>query len=482
MTQKTIDQYVFNTKDVLGQGSFGVVFKATNKITGREVALKMISKDKMLKDQNAINGVKSEIWIMQKLNNKNIVQLIDVLETSNNIYIIQEICESGDLAKYLKQHQFVNEQQALKIMTEILQGFIELIKFGIIHRDLKPANILIHQNTYKIADFGFAKIVDNFAQQLFYSQVGTPLYMSPQILKNEKYSTKCDVWSFGFLFYEIIYGRTPWVASSIPQLVKNINTQPLQFYDSINQVSDNVKDLISKCLAIQEKDRYSWYDIFAHPLFSAQFSQTPNLQQICEQKELYIANRLREILGAKQINNNQIIEELQQNSDDIILQDKLKELLIDIDADLEDYAIQYIFNSIDEDQNGQITCQEFCNWMIKHEIINDFQVRSTSNTISGPYQIQQQEVQDKKDTKTIIYNLISAIQQQNENLVELFYKFVKGQENMSSDDFADLLLYYDDSLSDDEIFSTFQVFDLDEKNEITLQQFKYILEQDIDDY
>ncbi|CAD8045924.1 unnamed protein product [Paramecium primaurelia] len=482
MTQKNIDHYSFNTKDVLGSGSFGTVFKAMDLKNCKYVALKMISKDKLLRDQNANNGVMSEIKIMKKLNNKNIVQLIDVLETSNNYYIIQEICESGDLAKYLKQYSFVNEKLALKIMTEILQGFIELIKFGIIHRDLKPANILIHQNTYKIADFGFAKIVDNFAQQLFYSQVGTPLYMSPQILKNEKYSTKCDVWSFGFLFYEILYGRTPWVASSIPQLVKNINTQPLKFYDQINQVSDNVKDLISKCLVIQENERYSWYDIFGHPLFSAQFQQTPNLQQICEQKELYIANSLREMLGAKQISINQIFEELSQNQDGIILQDILKELLKAIDTELEDFEIQFIFNSIDEDQNGQITCQEFYNWMIKHDIINDLQVRRASNTINGPQQIQQQQCQNKKDIKTIIYNLISAIQQENENLVELFYKFVKSSENMSQHDFAELLLYYDDSLCEDEILSTFSVFDLDEKNEITLQQFKYILEQDIDDY
>ncbi|CAD8051312.1 unnamed protein product [Paramecium sonneborni] len=370
MTQKQIDHYSFNTKDVLGSGSFGTVFRAMDHKNCRQVALKMISKDKLLRDQNANNGVMSEIKIMKKLNNKNVVQLIDVLETSNNYYIIQEICESGDLAKYLKKNSFVHEQLALKIMTEILQGFIELIKFGIIHRDLKPANILIHQDTYKIADFGFAKTVDNYAQQLFYSQVGTPLYMSPQILKNEKYSTKCDVWSFGFLFYEILYGRTPWIASSIPQLVKNINTQPLKFNDQINQVSDNVKDLISKCLVIQENDRYSWHDIFGHPLFSDQFSQTPNLQQICEQKELYIANSLREILGAKQISINQILEELSQNQDDIILQESLEELLTDIDTELETYEIQFIFNSIDEDQNGQITCQEFFNWMIKHDVMN----------------------------------------------------------------------------------------------------------------
>lgn len=77
---------------------------------------------------------------------------------------------------------------ALNIIVDVLQGFYELLKYRIIHRDLKPANILIHNNTYKLAglfiylniiDFGFAKIVDNFNPNVLYSQVGTPLYMSP---------------------------------------------------------------------------------------------------------------------------------------------------------------------------------------------------------------------------------------------------------------------------------------------------------------
>jgi calcium-dependent protein kinase len=81
--------------------------------------------------------------------------------------------------RLLKKKRLLPEEEALKVLQDILTGFIELIKSGIIHRDLKPANILIHQGVYKLADFGFAKMVDNFKKQMLYSLVGTPLYMSP---------------------------------------------------------------------------------------------------------------------------------------------------------------------------------------------------------------------------------------------------------------------------------------------------------------
>lgn len=100
------------------------------------------------------------------------------------------------------------EAEALKFLTDILNGFIQLISNGIIHRDLKPANILIDKGGYKLADFGFAKTVDNFKKDMMSSMVGTPLYMSPQILDNKKYTNKTDIWSLGFIFYETLFGKS----------------------------------------------------------------------------------------------------------------------------------------------------------------------------------------------------------------------------------------------------------------------------------
>lgn len=98
-------------------------------------------------------------------------------------------------------------------MFQICNGFLALVREGIIHRDLKPANIMVKGTTLKIGDFGFAKKTHGTKVQK-QTIVGTPLYMSPQILKSQPYSSKCDIWALGFLFYEMLHGKTPWTGTS----------------------------------------------------------------------------------------------------------------------------------------------------------------------------------------------------------------------------------------------------------------------------
>lgn len=98
---------------------------------------------------------------------------------------------------------------ALNILKQIVKGFEEMNKLAIIHRDLKPANILVHQEVFKICDFGFAKLFGE-AGKMARTFVGTPIYMSPQVLNQKKYTTKTDIWSLGVMFYELLVGRLPF--------------------------------------------------------------------------------------------------------------------------------------------------------------------------------------------------------------------------------------------------------------------------------
>jgi len=146
-----------------------------------------------------------------------------------------------------KQAGKITPNQAVNIVTDILIGLQELARHGIIHRDLKPANILIsRKDTFKITDFGFARMVEK-TDYLMTSLVGTPLYMSPQILKRQMYSSKCDVWSVGLIFYELIYGHTPWPSNSVIDLVNNMFSNPLRFAavgQSGDVVAEPVKEFI----------------------------------------------------------------------------------------------------------------------------------------------------------------------------------------------------------------------------------------------
>lgn len=128
-----------------------------------------------------VSALKNEITILNKINHVNVVKLVYFFYEGTCVYLVLEYCEQ-DLAKYLKKNK-LNEKGALAVFRQLLSGFRELVNQGIIHRDLKPANILINsKGEFKLADFGFAKFVDHYDSKLLYSIVGTPLYMSPQIL------------------------------------------------------------------------------------------------------------------------------------------------------------------------------------------------------------------------------------------------------------------------------------------------------------
>jgi serine/threonine protein kinase len=105
------------------------------------------------------------------------------------------------------------------------------------------------KGTVKIGDFGFAK--KNVSNRMkIVTSVGTPLYMSPQVLRSEPYTSKCDVWATGFIFYEMLHGRTPWTAHSEFELVKNIETKPLIINPAI---SEHATDFLQRTLALSEK-------------------------------------------------------------------------------------------------------------------------------------------------------------------------------------------------------------------------------------
>ena len=151
---------------------------------------------------------------MKKVDHPNIVKLLDVFQTSNNMYIVTEFCQGGDLRNYIRNKRKLCEGQALQILSDLMNGFKYLNKLDIIHRDLKPANILIHDGICKISDFGFAKSLEDGQNTVMKSIVGTPLYMSPQILNKREYTNKSDLWSIGLIYYEMIHGQTPWPAKN----------------------------------------------------------------------------------------------------------------------------------------------------------------------------------------------------------------------------------------------------------------------------
>ena len=155
----------------------------------------------------------------------NCLHLMDVYATKNNTYIITELCD-GDLNALLKQRKTFPYQEAVEIMRQLIEGYHDIHKAGFTHRDIKPANIFHKGGLYKYGDFGFAIPANEMANHQNYN-VGSPVYMPPEALKDNQYSVSCDVWAIGVIFYQLIRGIVPWRALSEKVLYDKMVNEPL---------------------------------------------------------------------------------------------------------------------------------------------------------------------------------------------------------------------------------------------------------------
>lgn len=125
--------------------------------------------------------------------------MYDIKKTSNNIYIILEYCNEGDLDQYLKKRKKFTEEEALDFLIQILNGFKTLVQNKIMHRDFKLANVMKHNGEVKIGDFGFSKLLGD--DEYTNTNLGSPLNMAPEILRGKQYNQKADIYSVGVTFY-----------------------------------------------------------------------------------------------------------------------------------------------------------------------------------------------------------------------------------------------------------------------------------------
>jgi serine/threonine-protein kinase ULK/ATG1 len=281
MTIKIIKNYEFNTDDLLGTGSFAVVYKGRNIETGKTYAIKKINIEKIKTDYNSskiTRSIKYEIEIMKLMNHQNILHLEDVIYEDIYVYIIIEYCAGGDLLTYIKKRRKMekkmSENEIQEISIQLVEGLKYMHYFGVIHRDLKPQNILLSEEPsmkcdvgfknviVKIADFGFAKIMD--CDEMAQTICGSPIYMSPEILSAQSYTSKTDLWSLGVIIYEMITGTQPIHASNIMELhEKQKYINQIKLPTNID-VSSECRNFVSSLLIVDAISRISWENLFDH--------------------------------------------------------------------------------------------------------------------------------------------------------------------------------------------------------------------------
>ena len=202
------------------------------------------------------NLLSSEIEVLKALkNSENILDVYDIYNTKNNTYIITELCDGGDLAKHISTKKSLSEADASAIMNQVINGYNHMQARGIIHRDLKPANIFLRNSEVKIADFGFAMRQADCKKYSSYN-VGSPVYMPPEALNENKYSFKSDIWALGVIYYEMLTGKTPWRAKTEKELARLLTSVPIKklLPPSISHSSET---FLLRALAVDINERMS---------------------------------------------------------------------------------------------------------------------------------------------------------------------------------------------------------------------------------
>ena len=202
---------LYSIQNEIGNGKFSKVYLAYEKKTNRKVAIKRVEKGNL--SENDLDLVKTEIDILKVCQHPNIIKLYDIIETATMIDIIMEYCPGDNLYYYLLKRNFIiSEEEMVKIIHKISTAVFTMHNLGIVHRDLKLSNIVMTDTTsfadIRILDFGLSKILG--PGEKCNESYGTPGYAAPEVIRQNKYDFKADIWSIGVITYFLFSAKLPF--------------------------------------------------------------------------------------------------------------------------------------------------------------------------------------------------------------------------------------------------------------------------------
>ena len=323
----------YTIQERIGIGSYGRVYKVLkdNQIyVLKEIPLNIGNLNNPKPEKLAT--VQNEADILSSLNNKYIVKFYESFKQNQNIYIVMEYCEGGDLCTFMREckkkrkneEYFLDEDFVWKIFIQISIGLYYIHSKKILHRDIKTLNIFLTNNfDGKIGDLGVAKVLEDTNHAMTF--VGTPYYVSPEMCKNKPYNEKSDIWALGCILYEMLTFRHPFTASNQAALfikILNGNYTPLP-PDTPNDLKGMVEFILKK----NENKRPTMKEIITSSTF--QYNA----------ERLGLGDDLKEVLGVKFLSHN-----LEKNSN--INYNLSSNLLADNLWSSRDNINNYITNSV----------------------------------------------------------------------------------------------------------------------------------------
>ncbi|XP_077641112.1 serine/threonine-protein kinase 36 [Lonchura striata] len=263
----------YHILEMIGEGSFGRVYKGRRKHSAQVVALKFIPK--VGRSEKELKNLQREIEIVRDLHHPNIIQMLDSFETAKEVVVVTDYAE-GELFQILEDDGSLPESQVQTIAAQLISALYYLHSHRILHRDMKPQNILLGKDSVvKLCDFGFARAMSIHTMVLT-SIKGTPLYMSPELVEERPYDHTADLWSVGCILYELFVGTPPFYTNSIFQLVSLIIKDPVKWPVDMSPV---FKSFLQGLLMKNPHERLSWPELLSHPFIAGWVTVTDDTEK-----------------------------------------------------------------------------------------------------------------------------------------------------------------------------------------------------------
>ena len=415
ISSKGIDpEQEFDIIELIGQGNYGRVYKVLHKKTGKIYAAKIAN----IITHNEIESYKKEINVLKQCNSKYIVHYYNSYIKNYQIWIILEYCDGGSLLELIKILQKpLNEEQIASLIYMILLGLNFLHENKKIHRDVKTGNILLtREGIAKLGDFGVStQLMHSFSKKI--SKIGTPFYMSPEVILQNKYNYKCDIWSLGITCIEMAEGEPPFSKIKPYLVLKKIITQPPKGLKNKDKWSNDFNDFIEKCLIYEPNERPSAKDLLKHPFIVNNNKGNKLISEL-------VNNCLDDLVFyRKKILEDSYYEE-EENNNSVIYKDNPK------DYNPENY----------NDNNGSMIIKDGCDTMINLENKKDNSLEEEKNVLNQSVNII--ETNDDKDEDPLLKMIneyggmdgLSFEMRSNREMTNSLEKTIKAEETKMNEE------------------------------------------------
>ncbi|OHT11749.1 CAMK family protein kinase [Tritrichomonas foetus] len=249
----------------VGTGAFATVWKARHEITSNSVAIKVVKKS-AVSSSLAKTRLQREISLLKRFDHPFIADFFQEIEDEDNIYLVMEHVDNGNLLDYVNGSGRLSENLARRYFIQLISALEYLHKDKkVAHRDLKCENVMLDKyHNIRLIDFGLSNIFTDTNPELK-TACGSPAYAAPEMIQGQSYTIAADIWSAGILLYSIIVGRLPYDDDNVNRLLQKIVYTEV-FYPSF--LSAQLEDLLQKMLCKDPRERITLDKIKTHPWFS----------------------------------------------------------------------------------------------------------------------------------------------------------------------------------------------------------------------